>query len=537
METVRVDMTDTDLLSIKLNNTLRLRKRVIMKRNKLMFIAGSILSLALLICLAYIGCGGGGGGSSSGSSGTAKLTLTGAIGGSGYHAYFRDPRRPLDRFFTSFVSYAYAYGTGTDVDKIIALKCLDGRIGADSMQNAVESVISSDNGSFNLVLEKDTNWILMLVNSAGVGDAKFVGYVALDDGLGNSLLQIPVSTASDNSLDLGNLISDTDMAISDNTAITASTFAMSASQLTDLARNDDFFKYVKNFYLNYNNGIFWTLTPNFKWTGDYTTLTNTPVAPAYTYYSYGFPLFSNSTDYDMDDFCGTNGADKVIMALHPPLGSEIPTRDYSITYTYDSPLSNTSVVTYTIKTDGYRQAGCSDMYVTEGNSPWLSYDIGPTPLSGTIPAGLWTWAVTNTDTGIGTVKGQFDMAVASPITGAGMVKGFVPVLKVNLDNDTNRLITSIDVIWFGLNDTGDGYDLVTDISVLKYLVNVANVELSDSAFIRRECREFNPSGTAIFTPVQTWYYNKPAAGDEDANYIHVAYSSGGVGFMFSWDAP
>ena len=507
-----------------------------MNKTKWLIVVSVIFVIAYII--NYVGCGGKGG--SSGGSSVPKLTLTGKIG-SGYQAYFNPPLRPFDRFLPSFMNYAYAYGTGTVVDKIIAIKCVMGS--PQGMQDAKEVTISSADGSFNISLEKNTDWILMLVNSAAVGDAKFVGYVALNDGSGNNLLQFPVQNVSNSSLDLGNLdqsVTETDTALSDNSAITASTFAMNVNQLTALARNDDFFKFVKNFYFNYNysTGIYWIMRPNFSWEGDYFTLTDTPTAPAYTYNSYQLLLSSNSTEYNMDNVCGTNGITKTIFALHPPLGSEVPKTDGTITYTYGTrPLSNTSIATYTVGADGRRQSGPnSDMGVGENTppSPILAFQIGL--LSGTIPAGLWSWVITNTGTGIGALQGQYDVAVGSPITGSGMVKGFVPVLKVNLDNDTNRRITSVDIMWFMLNATEDGYDLVTDISVLKYLMELASLGFCNyNNFTGPKVSElisFNPSTQTRFIPSKVWYYNKPGIGIEDAQEISWSYTSGGVGFFF-----
>lgn len=428
------------------------------------------------------------------------------------------------------------YGSGLEVDKIIAIKCVMGS--PQSMQGAQQANISSLDGSFNISLEKNTDWILMLVNSSLLPDTSaFVGYVALNDGSGNSLLQFPVREVSNSSLDLENLdqsITDSDTAISDNSAITAATFAMSVTQLTALARNDDFFKYVKNFYFNYGNGIYWTMKPNYSWEGDYFTLTATPLAPAYTYKSYQLLLFSNSTEYTMDNLCGTNGATKMIMALHPPESSQVSNTTGTITYAYGTrPLSNTAISSYTTRADGRHETGAnSDMYVVDGNFPMLSFQIGT--LSGTIPTGLWSWVITNTYTGIGALKGQFDVAVGFPMTGTGMVKGFVPVLKVNLDDNTNRRITSVDMIWFMLNAAGDGYDLVTDISVLKYLMEFANLGFDNYTGARQsEVIFFNPSITTHLVPsTRIWYYNRPDKGVEDAQGISWAYSSGGVGFFF-----
>ena len=161
-----------------------------MKTSKIVAITGAILSLALLTALTYVGCGGGG--SSSGSSSVAKLTLTGRIGTGYQKTVYAPPQRFFDKFFPPFMNTALAYGTGAEVDKIIALQCLNGFLSEQSMQNAKEAIINLSDGTFNISLEKDRNWILILVNSQASGTARFVGYVALNDGSGENLLQIPV---------------------------------------------------------------------------------------------------------------------------------------------------------------------------------------------------------------------------------------------------------------------------------------------------------------------------------------------------------
>ena len=426
------------------------------------------------------------------------------------------------------------YGSGIEVDKIIALRCLNGFLSEYSMQNAKEAVISSGDGSFSISLEKDASWILILVNSQASGTDKFVGYVALNDGAGENLLQIPVANVSGNSLDLGNLdqsVSDTEIALADNTAVTATTFAMDVDDLIALARNDNYFKYVKNFYFNYANNVYYTIRPCFRWSGDYFTMTATPVAPAFIYKKYELVCFTNSTEYTLDNYCGTNGADKIIMGLHPPLGSEVPS-DKGITYTYDFPLSTTAAVTYTLVSGtSYHEILNQEISIHEGSFTGLSYNIGS--FSNTIPAEIWTWVITNTVTPSVSIKGLFDLEVGSPVTGTNMVKGFAPMFKVNLDNDTNRHIDSVDIIWFALNSAGDGYDVITDTSVLKYIINTANFGFGHySGGTRGDNLYFDPATQTHFVPSQTWYYNKPSAGLENAESIGWSYKSGGVEFFF-----
>ncbi|MEW6027290.1 MAG: hypothetical protein AB1599_08345 [Planctomycetota bacterium] len=498
--------------------------------------AGLVAILIAVIVIGYNGCGGK---SSSGSSGDEpKLVLTGKIDSTGYQAFYTQPERFFDRFIPGFMNNAYAYGTGgTWVDKIIALQCEGGYLGEYSMQYAKEALVSSADGSFTLQLEKSMNWILMLVNSQASGEAKFVGYVALDDGAGNSLLQLPVATANTNSLDLGNLVSDTDTAISDNTAITASTFAMNVDQLIALAKTDDFFKAVKNFYVNYTGGVYWTLRPDFKWRGTYASLddANGQDPNLYNYISYQFQLDTNSSDATVDKFCGTGGQTKRVMALYAPTGAQVSTNYSGVTYTDTFPISNTTVVTYTVDTDGYKRAG-SPVNISAGEGPWgTSFSLGSTDLTGTIPAGAWLLKMgTDANPSLNPTIGLFDVSVASPITGTGKLNGFIPTLKVI--TGTDNIITSVEIKWYVINATGDGYDLVTDKTVLKYLVGSGDVYFSADNQTRYDSVPFNPATQSSVTPPRTWYYND-ASKVEEADSFGIFYYSGGVGFFFEWFKP
>ena len=496
---------------------------------------GLVAILIAVIVVGYNGCGGSK--SSSGSSEAAKLVLTGKIGG-GYQAFYTPPERFFDRFIPNLMNNAFAYGTGAVVDKVIALQCEGGYLSEYSMQYAKEALVSSADGSFTLQLEKNMNWVLMLVNSAGVGDAKFVGYVALADGAGNSLLQLPVATVSGSSLDLGNLVSDTDVAISDNTAITASTFAMNVDQLIALAKNDDFFKAVKNFYVNWDGSTYWTLRPDFKWRGTYASLddTNGQDPELYNYISYQFQLDTNSSEATVDKFCGTGGQTKRVMALYPPTSAQVPTNYSGVTYTDTFPISNTTVITYTVDTDGYKRAG-SPVNISAGEGPWgTSFSMGSTDLTGTIPAGAWLLKMgTDSNPSLNTTIGLFDVSVASPLNGNGKLNGFIPTLKVI--TGTDNIITSVQIKWYVIDVTGTGYAPVTDTTVLKYLVGSGDVYFSADNQARYDSVYFNPATQSSVTPPRTWYYNDTSKGIQEADSFGIFYYSGGVGFFFEWFKP
>ena len=136
------------------------------------------------------------------------------------------------------------------------------------------------------------------------------------------------------------------------------------------------------------------------------------------------------------------------------------------------------------------------------------------------------------------VTGQFDIAVTSPWAG-GLINAVVPVLKVNRDAGTG-LISSIDIKWYRPNDTHDGYVELTDISVLRQLVEFAVIEIENWSGERRYENEFiDPSTVTSYTPTNTWYWNgtHPADTTLEAWGIHLSYGSGGVNLFFSNRQP
>ena len=400
---------------------------------------------------------------------TPSIVVVGELSGDYNYAYV--PKTLFEKFCDAFSNKAYA--TAPAVDKVIAIPFEGGYLGDYCVTGRKESTINAL-GAFNLSLEKNMNWLLLLVNTEAADPKNiFVGYVALNVNGSDGLLEIPATTASGTTLDLGTLNANGDTALSDNTAVTGTDFSMTASQLLSLAKNDELLKLVKNLFINYDfaTGTYYTLRPDYKWRGDYTTISNTFQAPAtYDYISYQFQFDTNSTALTLNQIGGVSGSAKTLIELYPPTGATVPTNGGLGTppaYTDSLPISNYNngaALTKIQKADGTWEVNCPDFFASE--MPWggISYSLGSGKLQGDIPTGYWKWVI---DEAI-QPTGEFDVAVATPITATNKIKGFVPVIRANVAGDNT--ITSITVKWYTLNADGSAYEEVTDITILKYLI-------------------------------------------------------------------
>jgi hypothetical protein len=377
---------------------------------------------------------------------TPSIVIVGEVGLSYNLAYA--PKTLFEKFCHAFSNNAYA--AVYEVNKIIAIPFEGGYLGDYCITNRKEATFDV-NRAFSLSLEKNMNWLLLLVNTEGTNpDAIFRGYVALDVGT-DGLLEIPATTASGTTLDLGVLdpdLKDSTIALSGNTTVTGTDFSMTGSQLLSLAKNDELLKLVKNLFINYDfaTGTYYTLRPDYKWSGQYASIDNAfqPVTN-YAYVSYQFQFDTNSNALTIDQIGGTNSVTKIPIQLRPPSGASVVSKQIPvITYTYSAPISNynnANALTKLQKADGTWEVNCRDFFASE--MPWggISYSLGSGNLTGDIPANYWQWVIS------GTVTGEFDVAVATPITATTKIKGFVPTIKVNTTPTTgvDKRITSIDV--------------------------------------------------------------------------------------------
>lgn len=515
-----------------------------MKKNKLMIIAGATLFIALIVSFNYIGCGGGKS-SSSGSSAVAKLAVRGTIG-TGYAVVASRPANLLEKFCSIF-SPALAWAVPSidvSVNKILAVPYDGGAFEDYSVRYMKEIPINLDR-TFTMSLEKDMNWLLILVDTNQTGRAnQFIGYVALNAGSGESLLQLPVSNVTADSLDLGNLVSATDMAVADNAAITATTFSLTEQQLTTLAKGDDMLKIVKNLFVNYDSatGIYYLLRPQYEWRGSYASLSLGAYTTAtdYAYHHYLLMLETNDPSLTLNNLISTNGvAPAKVCQMTPP--SNVPTVDNITVYSTTNPISNGYAVAADLipNTNGpgsmlQYPSTLRDFRAQQSGANML-FDLGSANLSGTAPAGIWNWTVN------GAPAGQFDIAITLPITGDKQVKGFVPAIKVNTANVGGfEKITNIQIKWYVYDDGAAGY-VDADSAVLKYLTQSFMMLLSNGSSTTPRFEDFSnlPLSTSMVTPALAngWYLGTGPDVTLEARRIGFGYKSGGVEYFFAWEKP
>ncbi len=491
-------------------------------------------ALVALLFACALGCGGG----SSSGGGAGSVAVSGTLG-TGFSP-------------ASGASMAASPRAASDnvVNRITALPNFAGVVNASSITQAKTATVAPD-GSFSLSLDKDKNWILVLEDTESPSPGgRFVGYVALKVDSASSLLSLPISSASASSIDLGNISKEagSDTGITDNNA-QASDFTLTAGELGTLARTDDLFKSVKNLIVNYSEatGSYVVPMPIFEFRGVYDNMDNAfASASDYAYRAYQINVLPNMPGFTMNGVCGSGQA-RVRLALYPPAGASVTDRLGTITYDMTHPIENDYAECSTAS-DGATEAdepssppvaGSGDFYASNREAS-LGFPVtvefgrgGGDGLVGPVPAGYWRYEVDNV------VVGRFDIAVASPWVG-GYINAPVPVLKVNRDAETG-LIGSIDIKWYRPNDARTGYVEVTEIGMLKQLVEFTVVELENylGADRRYEHKFVNASTVTSYTPESQWYWRgtHPADPTLEATGIHISYGSGGVNLFFSNHKP
>lgn len=474
----------------------------------------------------------GGGGSGSGGGGGDSVAVSGTLG-TGYSTALAAPEAASPLSFSDGV-----------VDQVVALPNYRGVMDADSIDQLKTAPVGTD-GTFSLSLANDRNWVLVLEDTqASDLMERFVGYVALKVDTDSSLLSIPFSAVSVDSMDLGAISQSGDTGITDNAA-SASDFTMTAQQLGTLARTDDLFKSVKNLLVNHDGttGSFILPMPVFEFSANLSAMDNSFSAPAdYSYISYQVLLLPNMPGFTMSSVCG-DGVPRIDLSLYPPAGTSV--MDTLTKYAYDgtNPITNDYAECSTGSDDAIEASepspetpvdGSGDFYASDRQAS-MGYPVtlefgrgGGNGLVGDVPSGIWQYEVD------GVLKGQFDLAVASPWAG-DFINALIPVLRINRDAGTGQ-ISSIDIKWYRPNDSQDGYVELTDLGVLGQLVEFANIEIENYASGRRYENAFiDPSTTNSYTPTNLWYMNgtHPADSTLEAWGVHLSYGSAGVNLFFS----
>ena len=496
----------------------------------------TVLAIAVMATSVILGaCSGGGGGGSAQPA--PKIQLSGTIG-SGYSV----PAKPASIFakalsFFGYPTYAYAIAAFT-VDKIIAIPMDRGSLQAWNMANTQIGTIDPDTRAFSLSLTKDTDWLLVLINSAGTPTTRFVASVALNTGSPDSMLSLPATISTLTSLNLGSVSYSTGDALTSKVVGTAD-FSLTTAQITAMAKTDDIFRNAKNIINNYNTatGVYYQLRPDFTWSSDYSTLTTTLSDPAYNYMGMGFQLDTNSPAITMDDLCSFG---TTTLKLFP----STDVSDGTYTYNVGNPITNTGASPNCTLVNGFRQLGGTGLYATDAYAeggvglsmgPWARFPAKP------VTPATWTWVENNVE------KAWFDVATINPpVNDDGTPKGFVPAFKINTAPSTTSQIESIDVKWY-YSDGASYLPLATeDLGILKHFIGRLEVKLEATTDQRRTCEMyFDPSTTTQVRPADfatvgncslTWYFNNDGHPDTNTGLMGF-YESGGFGYFFNFFLP
>ena len=413
------------------------------------------------------------------------------------------------------------------VDRIIAIPVKHGQFSPTDLAK-YPSVSISSTGSFSLELDKDKDWLLVLVNTAAQGNKRFVYQITFTlTNTRDTLLLLPATAAKANKINLGSITSKGNFAITQK-PLAIKDFSLSAKQLAALAHNDNNFATVKNLIINYDagNGIFYKLRPDFKFFGNYADMNPGFTFPYfYGYRSYNFQLDSNSPEVTMNNICGTNGAARIALELFVPAGASVKSKNQLLTYNDSNPISNNNAV-LTTTPDNFLEARDEDFFATNRYNN-ISYSLGSELATNPIPSGYWQYKVG------GVIRAQFDESIAAPVTPGNQINGIALAIHANVD--TAGRILSFDIKWFIRDESAEGkYKEVPDIT--GYLIDSTGIFLeNNSTGTRRyESIQFNALTHTNVVPVLIWYYGNSGNIQEQAEMIGGFYSSADIGYFFQF---
>jgi len=300
------------------------------------------------------------------------------------------------------------------------------------MASSQKAAINVTTGTFNISLAKDSDWLLMLINSNGTGTSRFVGSLALNAGATDSMLGFPATDSTLTTMSLGTVSRPTTTGSDALTSRIVGTadFSLTVSQITAMAKTDKFFRNAMNIVNNYEQfgngtGKWYQLRPDFHWAGNVSSLVAAGAlssAPSLTYSGMNFQLDQNADTVTMNSVCMVAGT----VTFHPPASAGTVAIG-SNAYSYGSPIANTGGGCSSINGGTAMQTYFDGIYASNAYQN-ISFSIIDTFTSGTIPPGFWEWKEN------GVVKAAFDIAsINPPITATGQLKGFIPAYKITTD--------------------------------------------------------------------------------------------------------
>ncbi|MDH5377213.1 MAG: hypothetical protein OEX00_02685, partial [Gammaproteobacteria bacterium] len=295
-----------------------------------------------------------------------------------------------------FGKETYAIG-GSIVDTVVAVPFTPGSsMGPYLMTDKIEVPIDSAGQAFNLALPTHYDWVLLLVNSnATAKQDKVVAYVTMSASAVENLVGMPMSDASGD-VDLGTVSKNPDNneeVESSNMATTlAASFSLSATQLLDMAKTDDAYKNLINYYLNYDTttGAYFAPTTRFNWEAPVSaTLASTigaTVAPATAYDATSFKGYFIYMGYSQTKNSPTLAelcAGTTTLDFAPPADVTAGTSVYGPTGADGAVIPG-----WEVSNPDMCSAGSIASSITSDNV-LTNYPQGGQNISGSIPSGWW----------------------------------------------------------------------------------------------------------------------------------------------------
>ncbi|HEB81367.1 MAG TPA: hypothetical protein ENJ11_00735 [Gammaproteobacteria bacterium] len=488
----------------------------------------SVIALALSAC-------GGGGSSTGGGGGGSSISLTGSIDNTAYNV--QSSPSLADRLLNLFGSSAYALGSGTTVDQIVAIP-YNRANGQATLDAAVTGDLDAD-GRFSLGLDASRDYVLLLVNSkATQPQDKVVAYITMASSTtGDSVVSLPVSHAN-SSIDLGNVspnASYSDEASGEQSAEDlAVDFSASLESLLARAKFDDAYKNLVNEYLNTSRRTWWRAQVQFEWYGGGDPSIFASSAPtdisAYRYDGYRVYFDNNSTEMDFSRLCDKTDT----LEIAPPSPVTIIDQ-YSGNTTIGTIDTSTPADNGAVAVNGGDPNYCYDAVNSEmafsansgSSGVFFGVPVGML-LQDNPPDGWWTVRLNSTQ------KAVFELGAMKPVDTSGKPEVFLPLPSFTVDGAGK--ITGISVTWMEYN--GSTYQAV-NVSEVDDLVADSFIEIGyDGGGSGTEVTDlvYNDASSNLLTsatPVIDWDFNGSAG--NPVSWIKMGYTMAGVNYAVVWE--
>ena len=477
-----------------------------------------------------------------GSSGPDTVALTGSVGGS--YQLARKPG-PVERLVSWLgVGSLQAQQALDTVDRIVAIPTSNGNVDVGIYALIQQAEIQPD-GGFEMDLDTSYDWVLLLVNSqAQTIDGRVVAYVSIPATNGEGIDNLPASASNGSAIDLGTLnpAASPRQANSSNGADQlAQKLSLTPAELEEMARFDDSYRHLYNFYLNQDaaTGGYYLALPEARWMAPlHTGLTGDPdqdssSLDAFSYDGYYASVMTDSTpEIDLAAFCAQQNGD---LTVFPPTSMAIGGMNFD-------PGTGLGGATATMNQWSADYCGNEFMSMAKQLDGALMIQF---PLGKQMVSGLWRlkWN--------GNTIAAYDFSLANPVDGGtGLPTGLVPRFTLHpMDTDPDR-IASITIEWYQLGD--NGWVPVTDESLIDKLVRNAFVEftdytpagsLGDGSYknFQQYDNEGLISGEVTIANEYAWYLaNPPASLPDNAAQVTdlaISYEMAGVSYRFTWSYP